>query len=94
MGFEIKDLFPLLQTLLPSQYWYYMIELGFYGSLLFSVASDVKRKVSEFDLKQKKKEMKKEYITHTDRFMDLILYDYYTMFIYTQEEDKQSVLTI
>uniref|UniRef100_A0A3B3ZXF9 Uncharacterized protein n=1 Tax=Periophthalmus magnuspinnatus TaxID=409849 RepID=A0A3B3ZXF9_9GOBI len=31
-------------TLLPSQYWYYMIELGFYCSLLFSVASDVKRK--------------------------------------------------
>ncbi|XP_055013181.1 ceramide synthase 2a isoform X1 [Boleophthalmus pectinirostris] len=31
-------------TLLPSQYWYYMIELGFYISLLFSVASDVKRK--------------------------------------------------
>lgn len=30
--------------LLPSQYWYYMIELGFYISLLFSVASDVKRK--------------------------------------------------
>uniref|UniRef100_A0A3B4V6W1 Ceramide synthase 2a n=1 Tax=Seriola dumerili TaxID=41447 RepID=A0A3B4V6W1_SERDU len=30
--------------LLPSQYWYYMIELGFYLSLLFSVASDVKRK--------------------------------------------------
>ncbi|XP_076611322.1 ceramide synthase 2a [Chaetodon auriga] len=30
--------------LLPSQYWYYMIELGFYVSLLFSVASDVKRK--------------------------------------------------
>lgn len=36
-----------LQTLLPSQYWYYMIELGFYSSLLFSVASDVKRKVSQ-----------------------------------------------
>ncbi|KAI4886856.1 hypothetical protein NFI96_021437, partial [Prochilodus magdalenae] len=35
--------FPTL-TLLPSQYWYYMIELGFYISLLFSVASDVKRK--------------------------------------------------
>ncbi|KAL6461194.1 hypothetical protein MHYP_G00311600 [Metynnis hypsauchen] len=35
--------FPVL-TLLPSQYWYYMIELGFYISLLFSVASDVKRK--------------------------------------------------
>lgn len=30
--------------LLPSQYWYYMIELGFYISLLVSVASDVKRK--------------------------------------------------
>lgn len=26
-----------------------MIELGFYGSLLFSVASDVKRKVSDFN---------------------------------------------
>uniref|UniRef100_A0A673JRB0 Ceramide synthase 2b n=1 Tax=Sinocyclocheilus rhinocerous TaxID=307959 RepID=A0A673JRB0_9TELE len=37
--------FPTL-TLLPSQYWYYMLELGFYTSLLFSVASDVKRKVS------------------------------------------------
>lgn len=47
MDFDIKDLYPLLQTLLPSQYWYYMIELGFYSSLLFSVASDVKRKVSE-----------------------------------------------
>ncbi|XP_048849266.1 ceramide synthase 2-like [Brienomyrus brachyistius] len=35
--------FPTL-TLLPSQYWYYMIELSFYISLLFSVASDVKRK--------------------------------------------------
>uniref|UniRef100_A0A3B4Z7K5 Ceramide synthase 2-like n=1 Tax=Stegastes partitus TaxID=144197 RepID=A0A3B4Z7K5_9TELE len=30
--------------LVPSQYWYYVIELGFYVSLLFSVASDVKRK--------------------------------------------------
>ncbi|XP_031441855.1 ceramide synthase 2a isoform X2 [Clupea harengus] len=37
-----KD-FPKM-PLLPSQYWYYMIELGFYFSLLFSVASDVKRK--------------------------------------------------
>uniref|UniRef100_A0A8C2ZZC0 Ceramide synthase 2a n=1 Tax=Cyclopterus lumpus TaxID=8103 RepID=A0A8C2ZZC0_CYCLU len=37
--------FPIFfQPLLPSQYWYYMIELGFYVSLLFSVASDVKRK--------------------------------------------------
>lgn len=48
IDFKINDLSPPLQTLLPSQYWYYMIELGFYGSLLFSVASDVKRKVSEF----------------------------------------------
>uniref|UniRef100_A0A8P4GLM9 Ceramide synthase 2a n=1 Tax=Dicentrarchus labrax TaxID=13489 RepID=A0A8P4GLM9_DICLA len=34
----------IFQPLLPSQYWYYMIELGFYISLLVSVASDVKRK--------------------------------------------------
>lgn len=27
-----------------SQYWYYMMELGFYLSLVFSIASDVKRK--------------------------------------------------
>ncbi|MEQ2264015.1 Ceramide synthase 2, partial [Xenotaenia resolanae] len=40
---EMWQGFPVL-TLLPSQYWYYMIELGFYSSLLFSVASDVKRK--------------------------------------------------
>uniref|UniRef100_H3BDW4 Ceramide synthase 3 n=1 Tax=Latimeria chalumnae TaxID=7897 RepID=H3BDW4_LATCH len=32
------------QSLLPSQYWYYIIELSFYLSLLFSVAFDVKRK--------------------------------------------------
>lgn len=37
------DDFPKM-PLLPSQYWYYMIELGFYISLVFSVASDVKRK--------------------------------------------------
>ncbi|CAL8396934.1 ceramide synthase 2 [Gadus morhua] len=30
--------------LLPSQYWYYMLELGFYVSLVLSVATDVKRK--------------------------------------------------
>ncbi|NWU06308.1 CERS2 synthase, partial [Cephalopterus ornatus] len=34
-----------IQSMLPSQYWYYMIELSFYWSLLFSIASDVKRKV-------------------------------------------------
>lgn len=37
----------LSQSMIPSQYWYYMIELSFYWSLLFSIASDVKRKVSE-----------------------------------------------
>ncbi|XP_077362586.1 ceramide synthase 2a [Festucalex cinctus] len=37
------DNFPKM-PLLPCQYWYYMIELGFYVSLLVSVASDVKRK--------------------------------------------------
>ncbi|XP_053561466.1 ceramide synthase 2 [Bombina bombina] len=40
---EIFKEFPR-QTMLPSQYWYYMIELGFYWSLLFRVAFDVKRK--------------------------------------------------
>ncbi|NWS64063.1 CERS2 synthase, partial [Chunga burmeisteri] len=33
-----------IQSMLPSQYWYYIIELSFYWSLLFSIASDVKRK--------------------------------------------------
>uniref|UniRef100_A0A672PP11 Ceramide synthase 3b n=1 Tax=Sinocyclocheilus grahami TaxID=75366 RepID=A0A672PP11_SINGR len=32
------------QSLLDSQYWYYIIEMSFYGSLLFRVAADVKRK--------------------------------------------------
>ncbi|XP_007244140.2 ceramide synthase 2 [Astyanax mexicanus] len=32
------------QTLLDTQYWYYMFEMSFYGSLLFSVAVDIKRK--------------------------------------------------
>ncbi len=43
---ELMLVLSVSQTLLPSQYWYYMLELGFYTSLLFSVASDVKRKVS------------------------------------------------
>ncbi|XP_003475322.1 ceramide synthase 3 [Cavia porcellus] len=32
------------QPLLPSQYWYYMLEMSFYWSLTFSLGSDVKRK--------------------------------------------------
>nr|XP_033776113.1 ceramide synthase 3 [Geotrypetes seraphini]XP_033776114.1 ceramide synthase 3 [Geotrypetes seraphini]XP_033776115.1 ceramide synthase 3 [Geotrypetes seraphini]XP_033776116.1 ceramide synthase 3 [Geotrypetes seraphini] len=32
------------QSVLTSQYWYYVLELSFYWSLLFSVASDVRRK--------------------------------------------------
>ncbi|XP_067328451.1 ceramide synthase 2 [Anolis sagrei] len=40
---KVWDGYPV-QTMLPSQYWYYMIELSFYWSLLFSIASDVKRK--------------------------------------------------
>ena len=35
-----------LQSMLPSQYWYYMLEMGFYISLLLSLSFDVKRKVS------------------------------------------------
>lgn len=36
-----------IQSTVSSQYWYYMIELSFYWSLLFSIASDVKRKVGQ-----------------------------------------------
>ncbi|XP_061898576.1 ceramide synthase 2 [Entelurus aequoreus] len=32
------------QSLLPSQYWYYFLEMGFYLSLLLSLTFDVKRK--------------------------------------------------
>lgn len=32
--------------MLPSQYWYYLLEMGFYLSLVFSLTFDVKRKVS------------------------------------------------
>uniref|UniRef100_F7CYJ2 Ceramide synthase 3 n=1 Tax=Monodelphis domestica TaxID=13616 RepID=F7CYJ2_MONDO len=34
------------QPLLPSQYWYYMLEMSFYWSLLFRLGSDVKRKAT------------------------------------------------
>lgn len=32
------------QSMLPSQYWYYYTEMGFYLSLVFSLTFDVKRK--------------------------------------------------
>uniref|UniRef100_A0A8D0EBG7 Ceramide synthase 3 n=1 Tax=Salvator merianae TaxID=96440 RepID=A0A8D0EBG7_SALMN len=33
-----------LQSVLPSQYWYYMLEMSFYLSLLFTLGTDTKRK--------------------------------------------------
>ncbi|XP_077176028.1 ceramide synthase 2 [Paroedura picta] len=58
-----------IQTLLPSQYWYYVIELSFYWSLLFSVASDVKRK--DF----------MEQIIHHVATIILITFSWYTNYI-------------
>ncbi|KAK5874608.1 hypothetical protein PBY51_019542 [Eleginops maclovinus] len=40
---EVWEGFPK-QSLLQSQYWYYILEMSFYGSLLLRVAFDVKRK--------------------------------------------------
>ncbi|XP_036399545.1 ceramide synthase 2 [Megalops cyprinoides] len=40
---EVWSGFPK-QSMLESQYWYYVIEMSFYGSLLLSVAFDIKRK--------------------------------------------------
>lgn len=36
----------VLQAVDPAHHWYYILEMGFYVSLLLSVSVDVKRKVS------------------------------------------------
>uniref|UniRef100_A0A8C6ZCV6 Ceramide synthase 3 n=1 Tax=Nothoprocta perdicaria TaxID=30464 RepID=A0A8C6ZCV6_NOTPE len=41
---SIAGLIFLYDTLLPSQYWYYMAEISFYWSLLFTLGIDNKRK--------------------------------------------------
>ncbi|XP_042263828.1 ceramide synthase 2-like isoform X5 [Thunnus maccoyii] len=48
------------QSMLESQYWYYILEMSFYGSLLFSVAFDVKRKQQG----QGSKDFKEQIIHH------------------------------
>lgn len=37
---------PPPQAMEPAHYWYYMLELGFYGSLLLRISVDIKRKVN------------------------------------------------
>ncbi|XP_061462124.1 ceramide synthase 2 [Rhineura floridana] len=65
---EVWSGYPV-QDLLPSQYWYYMFELSFYLSLLFSVASDVKRK--DF----------KEQVIHHVTTIVLISFSWFTNYI-------------
>ncbi|XP_060797082.1 ceramide synthase 2 [Neoarius graeffei] len=40
---EVWNAYPK-QSMLESQYWYYILEMSFYWSLLFSITFDVKRK--------------------------------------------------
>ncbi|KAF7703184.1 ceramide synthase 2 [Silurus meridionalis] len=40
---EVWDAYPK-QSMMESQYWYYILEMSFYWSLLFSITFDVKRK--------------------------------------------------
>lgn len=62
-----------MQSMLPSQYWYYILEMGFYVSLLLSLSFDVKRKVSPSMisniLEKSFKEINKEMINITVMFV-------------------------
>lgn len=43
----LSIIYVILQTITDDVYWYYCIELAFYWSLLFSLSTDHKRKVTE-----------------------------------------------